>query len=39
MDENVDEEMLSLFYEKVLRGESVEIIPTATQLSFFETAN
>ncbi|WP_295615864.1 site-specific DNA-methyltransferase [Chamaesiphon sp. GL140_3_metabinner_50] len=37
MDENVDEDSLNLLYEKLLHGESVEIIPNATQLSFLET--
>jgi DNA modification methylase len=38
MDKNIDEESLSLFYEKVMSRESVEIIANATQLSFLETA-
>lgn len=39
IDENIDEQSLSLFYEEVLRGESVEIISSATQLSFLKIAN
>jgi DNA modification methylase len=38
IDESVDEDSLSLFYEKVMNGESVQIIPNATQLSFLKTA-